>query len=586
MNQPVNAKRIFFFLPTLLFLIAIPNGCQTKSVHVFEVVEETFTARNTYSNPYTGVDLWVKLSGPGGSYTIPAFWDGGNTFRVRLVATAPGSWSWSTGDETGDRGLDNKSGTFEAVAWKETDLELNPNRRGFIRVADDNRTLEYADGTPFFYTGDTWWCMFTGIYAWDSDDCLAGISFQKAVGLRKAQGFNGMNIIACFPGDVIKGIWDKSTHGQKVAEDGSTPFEIEDPDDPVHGVDYTRINPRYWQQADLKMKHLWENGFAPFMESVRRHEQWYSEKEEERNAFVNYIRYLWARYGCYNMIFSWVHWDWDPGVLDEWKSMVNMAYDALGKMPYGQPRTAMAWGSSLTTWCVEPGAVPLEAFDLHNVSNKNRDYVMYGWLRMIFNHEVPKPGINVEPFYPGWGPKHNRPPEGLNECTMAQFQMYGSVLNGGFAGHSWGDTYYAGVATNPIDIPGESISPGDPHVNGFNRWCAASMGNLKKFILDPGHDHGQLVPATTTHLADTLFEWRVLALYPDQSLGLGFIAANHKKTDLVDLWPDTSYKMEWWDVDVGRWTGENRITADSEGRLTLPDKPDDRGWAYRITRLD
>ena len=186
-------------------------------------------------------------------------------------------------------------------------------------------------------------------------------------------------------------------------------------------MNYKCINPKYWQQADRKMKHLWDQGFVPFIESVRRHEQWYSENPAERKAFVNYTRYLWARYGCYNMIYSWVHWDWDPKVLDAWKAMVNMAYSDLGTMPYGQPRTSMAWGSSLTTWCVEPDAVPLGAFDVHNVSNKNRDYVMYSWLRDIFNDGHPKPGFNVEPFYPGWG---NKPSEGLNDSTMAQFQMY------------------------------------------------------------------------------------------------------------------------------------------------------------------
>jgi hypothetical protein len=572
-------------IPVLVLLTAILSGCSAPVTHVYEVVEETFTARNTYDNPYTEVDLWVSLSGPGGSYKIPAFWDGGDTFRVRLVATAPGTWTWSTGKKTGDRGLDNKKGSFEAIAWEDSELEENPNRRGFIRVAENQRTLEYADGTPFFYTGDTWWSMLTGIYAWDSDEGLSGISIQKAIDLRKAQGFNGINIIACFPSDVIKGIWDRSTHGKKVAEDGTTPFEIADPEDPAHGVDFTRINPGYWQQADLKMEYLWENGFAPFMESVRRHEQWYSENEEERDAFVNYIRYLWARYGCYNMIFSWVHWDWIIEVLDEWKSMVNMAYDQLGEMPYGQPRTAMAWGSSLTTWCVEPGAVPLDAFDLHNVSNKNRDYVMHSWLREIYNHEVTKPGINIEPFYAGWGARHHRPSNGLNDCTKAQFQMYGSVLNGGLAGHAWGDTYYAGVATNPADTLGVSVEPGDPHVNGFNHWCAASMGILKDFILDPGHDYSLLVPATLTHLADTLYEWRVLALYPDQSLGLGFIAANYPKTDLVNLIPEANYGIEWWDIDNGGWINDSQSVTDSTGKLIFPDKPDSRGWAYRIRLL-
>ena len=165
----------------IILLTVILTGELFAATHVYEVVEETFTANKTYANPYIDVDLWVTLNGPGGSYNIPAFWDGGGTFRVRLVATQPGNWTWSTGNQTGDNGLDNQTGAFKAVAWTGDEIEANPNRRGFIRVASNNHTLEYGDGTPFFYTGDTWWSTLTRIYAWGSDDCLANISFQKAI---------------------------------------------------------------------------------------------------------------------------------------------------------------------------------------------------------------------------------------------------------------------------------------------------------------------------------------------------------------------------------------------------------------------
>jgi len=86
--------------------------------HTYEVVEESFTAKSTYDNPYMDVDLWVDLSGPGWQHIkIPAFWDGGQTFKLRMMATAPGTWSWSTGNKTGDSGLDGKSGSFSAAAW-------------------------------------------------------------------------------------------------------------------------------------------------------------------------------------------------------------------------------------------------------------------------------------------------------------------------------------------------------------------------------------------------------------------------------------------------------------------------------------
>ena len=128
----------------IFFLVLISAAClhnqhhqppisSDRQVHVYEVVEETFTARNSYDNAYLDVDLWVDLTGPGGvSYRIPAFWDGGQTFHVRLVATAPGNWSWSTGFTTGDAGLDNQTGTFNAVAWTEAEKEAVPKSGKFV----------------------------------------------------------------------------------------------------------------------------------------------------------------------------------------------------------------------------------------------------------------------------------------------------------------------------------------------------------------------------------------------------------------------------------------------------------------------
>ena len=564
-------------LVTAALAFAAPSGEINAETHVYEVVEETFSANKTYVNPYVDVDLWVDLTGPGGTYKIPAFWDGGNTFRVRLVATEPGKWTWSSGNKTGDNGLDGKRGSFTAVAWTEAEKKANPNRRGFIRVAKNGRTLEYADGTPFFYAGDTWWCALTKVYAWGTDDGVSKISFQDAIALRKAQGFNGINMIACFPSDTEKGIWDKASHGEKVAEDGSTPFKING------DVDYTRINPKYWQHADRKMKHMWEEGFVPFLETVRRHEDWPTENEAEKEAFTNYVRYLWARWGCYNMIFSWVHADAGSDELQRaWGGMVVKAHAALndGRLPYGQPRTVMCPGSSEKYWY----ALSPRILDINSVSNQGRDGESIGWLREMFFLDDPLPAYNLEPYYPGVGAKwHPKPLEGMSDGQMAQFLMYGCVLNGGaLAGHAWGDCYWAGVAT----MPKQPIPDGDPHKNGFNRFTAASMGKLKDFILDSGHDYRGLVPAAK-NLAAPDGEFLCLALAPDKSQGLGFVSANKDSCDITKLTPDADYRIEWWHLDAGGWQNETIRKTNRSGRLSMPGVPGGtkRGWAFRLLRV-
>ena len=64
----------------------------SETAHVYETVEISFSASHAYDNAYMDVDLWVDLEGPGNrQYRIPAFWDGGQTWRARLAATVVGS---------------------------------------------------------------------------------------------------------------------------------------------------------------------------------------------------------------------------------------------------------------------------------------------------------------------------------------------------------------------------------------------------------------------------------------------------------------------------------------------------------------
>ena len=160
-----------------------------------------------------------------------------------------------------------------------------------------------------------------------------------------------------------------------------------------------------------------------------------------------------------------------------------------GKLPYGQLRTVMCPGSSKSFWY---GLSP-RILDLNSVSNQGRDGESIGWLREMFFLDDPLPVYNLEPYYPGmdvnWHPK---PMAGMTDGQMAQFLMYGCVLNGGaLAGHAWGDCYWGGAATHAK----RPVTKGDPHKNGFNRWTAASMGKLKDFVLDGGHDYRVLAPA-------------------------------------------------------------------------------------------
>ncbi len=595
---------IYNLFLVLLFLGFTHNyvSAQGRTYATMEVVEVTFNSQRTYSNPYLDVDVWVELQKAGSereTYRIPIFWDGGNVFKARLVATSPGNWRWKVINATvnnSDRGFLNRRGSFRAAA---ADVSSNPNNRGFIKVnPNTKRTLQYADGTPFFYTADTSWSILTSVFDFNRANDISGISFKNYVRERKKQGFNGINVIASFPDDTYTSLWSRKTWGKKVGPNGETPFEMKS----VGGVvNYKKIVPEYWQAVDERMQFLADEGFVTLFESVRRSENWPFRAQDEKNAFYNYIRYLWARYGCYNMIFSWEHHDYDAAVYPKWRALVEHAHRKLSlqlgnRMPYGQPRTAMSFNTSQNNWNKD---LPT-ALDVQNVSNAERDETMHLWLRNIFAATPAKPALNLEPYYAGWGAhSSNDINAGLNDVTMAQMQMYGSVLSGGLAGHAWGDAWYAGAATATGRTPenGGTVVPlNSPQVDALTAFNSQAMGHLKNFILDPGHDYEKLEPAAHTNLSNSRNDLHTLAISNDdnQSFALGFFTADARRNPIAlpflkNLKPSQTYLFEWWDISNGRWICTGNITTTSNGELrppALPNNDRSKNWAYRIRTID
>jgi len=102
------------------------------SVHTWEKVEVTLTAEKTYDNPYAKVEVWVDLQGPEFNKRCYGFWDGGNTFKVRVLATKPGTWHWTSHSNQDDPGLNGKEGSFQANTWTQAEKGENPLRRGMV----------------------------------------------------------------------------------------------------------------------------------------------------------------------------------------------------------------------------------------------------------------------------------------------------------------------------------------------------------------------------------------------------------------------------------------------------------------------
>jgi hypothetical protein len=205
--------------------------------------EWSFVSSKTYSDPFNDVELDVVVTDPQGhEQRVPAFWAGDHVWRVRYASHGPGRYSFrTTCSDPKNSDLHGKTGTLEVSPYKgDNPLFLH----GPIRVASDRLHFEHEDGTPFFWLGDTWWFGFCTRLPWPE-------GFQVLTEDRVKKGYTVIQIVA--------GLYPETTGG------GASPFDPRGNNEAGYCWEekYARINPRYFDMADLRLQHLVERGLLP-----------------------------------------------------------------------------------------------------------------------------------------------------------------------------------------------------------------------------------------------------------------------------------------------------------------------------------
>src|SRR5205823_1709658 len=97
----------------------------------------------------------VFTSPLGETNQVYGFWDSGKTWRVRFSPNLPGRWSYKTTcSDPDNKGLHHQTGNFLCTSATGTNRF---DQHGPVRVAQDRRHFEHADGTAFFWLADTVW---------------------------------------------------------------------------------------------------------------------------------------------------------------------------------------------------------------------------------------------------------------------------------------------------------------------------------------------------------------------------------------------------------------------------------------------
>ena len=224
-----------------------PAFAVTYKVQQWQAVEIVLTSSVTYTDPFQDVDVTATFTRPGSkAITRPAFWDGGATWKVRFAPPQTGLWTMTTvATDATNSGLHRIRRTVRCGPYSGN---LDIYKHGFLKVSSNGRYLTYADGTPFFYLGDTHWILSHERFETSN---AAGVAsqFKYTVDKRVRQGFT---VFQSEPG------WQARKATIRIHEEANTDEEADA--DFKHG--FTIADLAGFANLDRKFKYIADNGLV------------------------------------------------------------------------------------------------------------------------------------------------------------------------------------------------------------------------------------------------------------------------------------------------------------------------------------
>jgi len=271
-------------------LLCVPNAHAAKyRCQQWQATEITLNSSVTYADPFQDVDVTATFRGPGNKIIIrPAFWDGGSTWKIRFAPPIAGKWIMTTtSTDTSNRGLDRITKTVQCKPYSGT---LDIYKHGFLKVSGSHRYLTYADGTPFFYLGDTHWILSHERFDTSNAPGVAS-QFKYTVDKRVSEGFT---VFQSEPG------WRAPSAQIRIKESGIADEEADA--DFTHG--FTSADLAGFANLDRKFKYIADRGLVHANAEIT----WVGDPAKFpvfTEAFMARLARYWvARYGAYPVIWT------------------------------------------------------------------------------------------------------------------------------------------------------------------------------------------------------------------------------------------------------------------------------------------
>ena len=520
------------------------------------VTEWMYTSAKVYSDPCNEVELEVVITGPDRvEQRVPAFWSGGQTWRVRYSPRTTGQYTYRTlCSDTQNVYLDGQQGKFEVKDY-EGDNPLY--RRGAVEVAADKRHFAQADGTPFFWLGDTWWMGLCQRLKWPED-------FQTLAADRVKKGFSVIQIVAgLYP--------DMPEFDARGANEAGFPWDKEK----------KHLNPAYFDAADRRIQYLVEQGLVPSIVGCwGYHLPMYGEA-----AMKKHWRNLVARWGAYPVIWCLAGEGSMPYYLSEHREQdvaqqkhgwTEIARYVRGIDPYRRPLSIHPSNNARDV--VEDASV-LD-FDMLQTGHSDRASLP-GTIRQITNSlaRLPRmPVVNAEVCY-----------EGILEASREEVQrlMFWADILSGAGGHTYGANgiWQVNTQDQPFGPSPHGRSWGDTPWDAASQLPGSGQLGLGKALLKR-YEWWRLEPHpewAQPHWTEQNYVQPYAAGIPGE-LRLVYVPASWNLPRLANLETNVIYQGFLFNPSNGKEIPLGRIQGDEEGKWKPPVPPIVRDWVMVLRR--
>ena len=531
------------------------------------VSEWAYSTGKPYRDPGNDVELDVLFTDPEGvERRVPAFWAGEQTWRVRYASDKVGIHRYRTlcSDST-NPDLHGQEGSLEITPYEGANPLL---KHGRLRMSADHRHLEHRDGMLFFWLGDTWWMGLCRRLRWPE-------GFQELTADRVAKGFTVIQIVAgLYP--------DMEPFDERGANEAGFPWER----------DFLRLNPSYFDMADLRIAHLVRSGLVPCIVG-----SWgYFMEFAGATVLKKHWRNLIARYGAYPVVWCaagealmgyYLH-PREGAELEKWQKETRAAWSDIIRTI----RTLDSFQNPITIHPTQYGHEQVDDPSLLDVDMLQTGHSGYTSLANTVN--MVTTSLAREPKMPVLVGEVNY--EGIMESSREEMQrfLFWSCLLSGAAGHTYGANgiWQCNTREKPYGPSPHGTSWGNTPWEDAYRLPGSGQVGLGKRLLErypwwEFQPHPEWIEPHQTpenrlsaYAAGIPGKVRVVYFTPD---GTNWAAWGGRMA-VKALEPGHDYRAFLFDPKTGTEYDLGRATANAQGDYIVPKPPIIQDWVLVLER--